>query len=107
MQDFNSTGQCYKQYIAKWASFLNSTIDGYPQLPSIVSPRVANPVTVRSPQSVSLRLQQNPEFELMKGRLDTLLREWKPRNFDMTKMGKLPSHAFRVRDMLAPNITGL
>ena len=106
MQDFDSTGQCYKQYIAKWASFLNSTIDGYPQLPSIVSSRVANPVTVRS-QSISLRLQQNPEFKLMKDRLDTLLREWKPCNFDLTKMGKLPSHAFRVRNILAPNITEL
>ena len=47
--------------------------------------------------SVSLHFRQDIGY--MKDWLDTLLREWKPRNFDQTK---IQSHAFRVRDILWP-----
>lgn len=41
----------------------------------------------------------------MKSQLDTLLREWKPRNVDPTKI-KIPSNAFSVCDILAPLLPG-
>src|SRR6266571_4890709 len=78
MKYFGSTGKYYKQYSAKWRSYLYSAIEGYPPLPIIVSSRVANPVTVSSSQPMSLCVWQ--DMEHVKGRLDTLLREWKPCN---------------------------
>jgi len=39
-------------------------------------------------------------MELVKGRLNTLLREWKPCNFDLMKIERIPPHTFRVCDTL-------
>jgi len=91
MKDFDSTGQYYKQFVAKLASYLNSAIKGpgYPELTS----------TVSSSQSMPLPLQQ--DIEDAKGSLCKLLRQWKPHKFNSMKLQKIPSHAFRVCSILA------
>jgi len=47
---------------------------------------------------MSPHLLQNIEY--VKGQLDMLLRQWKPHNLDLMKMRKIPSHPFRVCDIL-------
>jgi len=67
IKDFDST--YYRQYTESWTSCLNSVIEGYQQLPSIVSPRVANPVTVNPCLFVSAQ----DRIEHVQGRLNTVL----------------------------------
>ena len=75
IKDFDSTRQHYMQCIAEWAGYLDSAI----KVQSI------------SPPSC---LQWN--IEHVKDQLDSLVREWKPHNFNLTKIEKPPFCIFRV-----------
>ena len=96
MKDFDSTGQYHEKYAAKWMSYLRSVKSGSDQLQSSTS-GLANPATVcvhcftATYPPVRL-LTQKVDSHGVKDSLDTMLKEWKPKNFKPTKVeGIIPA----------------
>jgi len=95
MKDFDSTGQYHEKYAAKWMSYLQFVDSESNQLQSSTS-GLANPVTVcihcftATYPPVRL-LMQKVDSHGVKDSLDTMLKEWKPKNFKPTKVeGMIP-----------------
>ena len=93
MKDFDSTGQYHEKYAAQWMSYLRSVASGCDQLQSSIPSGLANPITV----CICCFTAIYPPLRLfmqkvgVKDRLDTMLKEWKPKNFKTTKVeGMVP-----------------